>query len=508
MTEHNTKPVKLAFHAMDSRCVKTMISFLQGPCEGAAVVVNTAEDADVDVYDADAPDSRKLIAQRTRENRVKPAIVLSLDEYEQEGVLHLKKPIQTDAMLHVLEQAKTLAGELINKAKLEQDSTPEAVDKDFIDFFNNELFNYISSTWVEKPIPDTAPQILRRVDTPKPEEPDAPETDQQEETEAVVAQEPEALTNVQNNPNERAEDPAEIGSHPASAQQVVPELPEQALAEPENQELKTFVSNQARTQKPKHQTAMLLDKKGGSQYIDPVEKDFDEFVGAIDDIGVINPKQFINADYNPNDYFQGYFQYVLTACRTKKQPIMLQSAWCPIALFPYTQEVWLDAGDSELKAFAEIRLKHKTIASEFSVVPIDPKTMNLGGAVNKFQNMDSFLWKLACWTSKGRYPQDIDYKLPVYLSHWPNFTRLLITPHALRIAALLIRGPRTMINVAETLHIKPEFVFVFISAAYALGLAGQARRLADNLVQPPEITPSKGQELLGRFINRLRNNKP
>ncbi len=64
-----------------------------------------------------------------------------------------------------------------------------------------------------------------------------------------------------------------------------------------------------------------------------------------------------------------------------------------------------------------------------------------------------------------------------------------------------------MSNIAETLNIKAQYVFVFISAAYALGIAGQARRMADSLVQPPDIQPSKGKGVLGRIMGKLNNTK-
>jgi hypothetical protein len=121
--------------------------------------------------------------------------------------------------------------------------------------------------------------------------------------------------------------------------------------------------------------------------------------------------------------------------------------------------------------------------------------------------MDAFLWKLACWASKGRYPKSIDINQPVYLKSWPNFTRLLVTPHALRISALLIQSPRTLTNVAQVLNIKPQYVFVFISAACALGLAGQVRREVDMLVQAPEIKPNKNKGLLSRILSTLRGKK-
>jgi hypothetical protein len=74
----------------------------------------------------------------------------------------------------------------------------------------------------------------------------------------------------------------------------------------------------------------------------------------------------------------------------------------------------------------------------------------------------------------------------------------------MRIAALLIDGPRTAMNLADALNIKPQYVFVFISAAKTLGLLGQAKRNADILTAPPEIKPSKSKGILSRILGRLR----
>ena len=396
-------PLKVALHGMDDRSIKTMMMFLQGPCRGAAIVVVNPEDADVDIFDGDAPVSKNLLAKHSQENMSKPVIVLSLQDFVQDAVLLLRKPIKSSDMLLVLEQAKGLIVELSKKVvKIEIPSVP----------------------------------------------------------------------------------------------QTVAEKPQQLVDESENQELKMFVADQDERHKTsKHQTAMRLDEKG-----------FYSYIGSIEGVDVNDPKQFINAHYDLKDFYQGAIQSAYAACWAKKQILMLHSGWWPITLFPRTQEVWLEAGDSELRAFAEIKLKHKSIKTDMRLTSVGPETINVGGALDKFQSMDAFLWKLACWTSKGRYPLGIDHTLPIYLKNWPNFTRLLITPHALRIAALLIKEPRTMGNVAQVLNIKPQYVFVFVSAAYAVGLAGQAKRASDSLVQPPDIRPVKGQGLLGRIMSKLRGN--
>jgi hypothetical protein len=396
MSENNKKPLTVALHGMDDRSCKIMMMFLQGPCRGAAMVIDDDE-ADVDIFDGDTPTSKKLLSQHLEAERQKPTIVLSLHDFQYEGVLQIRKPVKTDAMLSALNEAKIL---LANFAKNK-------------------------------------------------------------------GQKQAALATV--------------------------EAEEEEEAESETQLLKTYVIDQDERKKTsKHQTAMRFDEKG-----------FQAYIGSLSDIDVNDPAQFANASYDPKDYFQGYIQSAFMVCRAKGQIMQLQSGWKPIMIFPHTHEIWLDADDPQLRAFAGIKLNPSS-ASKMAISPVNAQTMGLGGSLDKFQSMDAFLWKLACWTSKGRYPHLIDYSQPVYLKSWPNFTRLLITPHALRIAALLIQGPRTLTNVAKVLDIKPQYVFVFASAAYALGLMGQAKREADNLVQQPEVKIGKGQGLLSRIMNKLR----
>jgi len=182
----------------------------------------------------------------------------------------------------------------------------------------------------------------------------------------------------------------------------------------------------------------------------------------------------------------------------------LNSGWNPVIIFPQNNEIWLDADDKQLRAFSGLIISN-TLDGKISTTALTFESSSLSRSLEKFHSMDAFLWKVACWASKGRYPIAIDITQPVYLKSWPNFTRLLITPHALRISALLIRGPRTLANVAEVLNIKPQYVFVFISAAYALGLTGQARRESDALIaQSSEIKANKNKGFLGRIMSKLR----
>lgn len=247
----------------------------------------------------------------------------------------------------------------------------------------------------------------------------------------------------------------------------------------------------------KHRTAMQMDEKG-----------FAAYMGVISSLDLARPAELKQAFYNPRDFFQGYVQSAIKVASARGQVLELNSGWKQLLIFPHSKEIWLDADDKQLRAFAGISInKNGSQQKSMSVSPLNPKAV-VNHDPDKFHSSDALAWKLACWTSKGRYPQQIDIEMPVFLKHWPNFTRLLATPHAIRIAALLIEKPRTAVSVAKTLNIKPEYVFIFISGAFAIGLLGQTTRNADTAVAPPpEIKPNKKHSLFNRIISKLRANK-
>ncbi len=247
----------------------------------------------------------------------------------------------------------------------------------------------------------------------------------------------------------------------------------------------------------KHKTAMQLD-----------ETSFSSFIGILPEIDFNDEGQLLKASYSPKDYFQGYVLSAVKISKEKNRMLQLNSNWQPLLIFPHSHEVWLDADDKQLRAFASLEMS-KATGSKLTITPINPVTSGVAGKLDKFYDLDAFIWKLAVWTSKGRYPQALDVHRPIFIKRWPNFTRSLVTPHALRITALLMNGPRTMLNIAQALKIKPQYVFVFVSAAYALNLVGQAERRSDELLEPPSVksekTESKG--LLSKILGKLRSLK-
>lgn len=242
----------------------------------------------------------------------------------------------------------------------------------------------------------------------------------------------------------------------------------------------------------KHRTAMDL-----------TESSFSAYMGNVEGVDFTDSEQVLKASYNPKGYFLGFVQSALKVCKAKNRILQLNSGWKPLIVFPHSQEIWLDVEDKQLRAFAGVAIS-KNGSKAMSLTLIDHEKFKSQPKMEGFYDTDYFLWKLAVWTSKGRYPNTIDINKPVYLMQWPNFTRLVVTPHAMRISALLIRGPRTAMSIANTLNIKPQYVFVFISAANILGLVGQAKRQVDQLIAPAEVKLTKTKGLLSRILGRLR----
>ncbi len=260
----------------------------------------------------------------------------------------------------------------------------------------------------------------------------------------------------------------------------------QPIAEQQNQQ-------QALPQKPAKRRSAMQSNEGG----------YTSFLGTLPDIDFADPEQRLNAFYEPKNFFLGFVQSAYKIALAEKRALQLQSMWKPLFIFPDRQQIWLDADEKQLRVLAGME-QSKILSSNVSLIPFDAETVRSIKSADKFQDMDAFLWKLTLWTSKGRFPLGLDIKHPVYLKNWPNFTRLMITPDALRITALLAQSPRTPLDIIAELQVRPEYVFAFVSACHSQGIIGQTTRRADDLVIPEPPKTSKKQGLLGKILSKLR----
>lgn len=86
-------------------------------------------------------------------------------------------------------------------------------------------------------------------------------------------------------------------------------------------------------------------------------------------------------------------------------------------------------------------------------------------------SFEKFQWFVTLVSASGRLPIGTNIHAPVKLQHWPNFTKLLITPHAMQIAALWMVQPMSLLETAAHLEIPQRYVFSFYSAVNSIGIA-------------------------------------
>ena len=96
---------------------------------------------------------------------------------------------------------------------------------------------------------------------------------------------------------------------------------------------------------------------------------------------------------------------------------------------------------------------------------------------------EALFWRLALLTYQGGIPDDILPLDRVYLTYWPNLTRLDPIPDSLRIASLWSRMPADLDWTARALGIPQQHVLMFYAAARAIGLAGPERRRSNCIFQ-------------------------
>jgi hypothetical protein len=84
--------------------------------------------------------------------------------------------------------------------------------------------------------------------------------------------------------------------------------------------------------------------------------------------------------------------------------------------------------------------------------------------------VDATLWRAGMETARGRLPLGVNPGKTVYLKHWPNMTRLLCTPHALRVAAVWATRGATPLETSSQLGVSLRHVMAVYNAALALDL--------------------------------------
>ncbi|MBL8398287.1 MAG: hypothetical protein JNL84_09125 [Candidatus Accumulibacter sp.] len=232
-----------------------------------------------------------------------------------------------------------------------------------------------------------------------------------------------------------------------------------------------------------------------------------ELCGAFEDLPTTRPSRLPDKlFFDPDDYLVGQLFRAVVKSQASQRPLAVAGLYRLI-------RVVLKPVPLCLTAFRETRLRPISMTQlplATTRIVHDPGTQDPPGTELAWATED-MLWNVAAWAARGRLPVGTDPYRPVRLKAWPNFTRVFVPPHALRIAALWVRGYASPIDIATRLGIPQRYVFSFYTAAQFAGLINfEPLSLAANRPAPPPATPvvapsAKRPSLLARILKKLIN---
>ncbi|MFO1414954.1 MAG: hypothetical protein U1F10_13790 [Burkholderiales bacterium] len=213
------------------------------------------------------------------------------------------------------------------------------------------------------------------------------------------------------------------------------------------------------------------------------------------DVDLDSPRSVAKALYDPPRHFQGMLEHALRQVRDTGVPLAIRGLPAPFVVVPgRVPTIVTPLKDSVLRSVCVMAVEPGTLAIERA-----PSSLPDGTAVRA----DVLVWQVALWTARGRLRRGVALDTPVRLARWPDFTRQVETRHAMRLAALLVRAPRTPRELCAAGSVPQRYVMSFLSAAASVGLL--VRQAPAAPVLPFPARPPAPRGLFARILGRLVN---
>lgn len=177
---------------------------------------------------------------------------------------------------------------------------------------------------------------------------------------------------------------------------------------------------------------------------------FRHFIRSVPDADPGDPRQRGHSTYDPRRHLQVACARAAASGKAQR----LRGPWRDILILPDTGEVIADLDEARLRSMTVIPVDGhgQVLLSELAAEEAEALR---GASAGTPERQETFLWKVALWSSRGRLPGDTAWETPVRLRHWTNLTRLVLTPHALQLAALWVRRRCTLITTLLRLDETP-----------------------------------------------------
>lgn len=219
--------------------------------------------------------------------------------------------------------------------------------------------------------------------------------------------------------------------------------------------------------------------------------------GTHGDVDLASPRQVASVLYDPPHYLEGLLEHAVAQVRATGSAYRIRGLPAPLDVLPGpTPMIATTLRDTVLRPACSLALEPGSMRME----PIVAASSNAACVP-----ADIMLWNVALWTARGRLRRGLSLDTPVRLRRWPNFTRMIETPHAMRIVALLMAAPLTPRSLCRRLAIPQRQIFSVLSAAASVGLVERVARpvAAVETERAARVPPTAHRNLLSRILGRL-----
>lgn len=221
--------------------------------------------------------------------------------------------------------------------------------------------------------------------------------------------------------------------------------------------------------------------------------------GAAADVDLESQAARAVVGYDPARFFQGLFEQAITHVTKTGQSLEIRGLPAPFLVLAGARvRISSAMRDGVLRSLCVMPLTRGSL----SIAPLArvPAASDVPPA-----SAEAMLWQVALWTARGRLRSDVAPDATVWLKRWPNFTRLAATPHAMRIAAMLVASPRSVPELCRDLDIPQRYALSLVNAAAAVGLATAAESSPARVAAPRPAPAVAGatRSLLSRILGRL-----
>lgn len=194
-----------------------------------------------------------------------------------------------------------------------------------------------------------------------------------------------------------------------------------------------------------------------------------ECCGIRENIAITAPEFEKQATFREEKTLLEVVKKAINLARDKQAVVYIEGMPFTFAILPHDGKVFVDLTNRHLRHLCAMPMQ---VAPNLKVVQLSATDYSKAFPMQiKFMpTIEQTLWQIALWTARGRLLKPLKPDAKLRLQHWPNFTRLQITPYALQIAALWVKNDMTTEEIAQSLNIPQRFVYAVASAAYTIGM--------------------------------------